>query len=555
MEHEQGILFKEKAKEITPDTSRKAPFLWIKELRFYKELIKDKEPIRQIKLRPGLNILWAKPADKEEVKLRESGIAGHSAGKTLFCRLIRYILGESTFAKSTIQRDIRDKFINSVVVAEVIIDKTHWLVVRPLGLAEKHYAVRNCTIEQIFNNNLPKVSYKLFKDDLNKRVTDRLPLRYFPSTEEPITWDHILPWLSRDQESHLEHIAKWRNSRSESDAINPDTTTNCYIVRGVLGCITDEEQSLIKKNENVKKQKNHLDKQQPLDNFYFKRLKETLPPDILHSDFQLANDLNNILEQKIDDEIKRYKNSYQRSLLELEAPERENPTINLIQTNLQDVRNSIEQKKIEIKQSKGYLALDLNELRVLRKGVPDGVDKPFSWTSMNKAAAPGRCNAPLAEALKKGCVLARENSVDFESIKNLLGKTQEKTDIYKEDIANLRSKIRKLNKELKEFQKHEAVFIHKLNEESKKANLGKNELAKKLSKYSNTIARLEELLKAFETKIETEKDYKKAEQENISLNKKLLETRRKNNDKRKYSKFYISEVNAGCIRTQINNSN
>lgn len=79
----QHELFEQRL-DIQPPTDASGPRLWVRRVVIWRE--PGGEAIRDVELRPGFNIVWT-PDDK--------GI-GHGAGKTLFCRLLRYCLGEET---------------------------------------------------------------------------------------------------------------------------------------------------------------------------------------------------------------------------------------------------------------------------------------------------------------------------------------------------------------------------------------------------------------------------------------------------------------------------
>lgn len=77
--------------------------------------------------RQGLNIIaTAKP------KRGELEPVGHNVGKTLLTRLIRYCLGEGTYARGSVRREIEAQFPEGLVVAEIYVQGTLWTVVRPL---------------------------------------------------------------------------------------------------------------------------------------------------------------------------------------------------------------------------------------------------------------------------------------------------------------------------------------------------------------------------------------------------------------------------------------
>ena len=93
----QPDLFGPVAPEIRPAAGRSEPRLWVRRLAIWSA---PGVLLREIRLRPGLNVLWAPdPADQGGVTESVSGV-GHGSGKTLFCRLLRYCLGEDRFGSA-----------------------------------------------------------------------------------------------------------------------------------------------------------------------------------------------------------------------------------------------------------------------------------------------------------------------------------------------------------------------------------------------------------------------------------------------------------------------
>ena len=96
----QGQLFPSGGTGFKPDLSLKEPLIWVRRLLLLREFKTGEENvIRRIELRPGLNILWARPRTGQgSPKLGEKGVYGHASGKTTFCRFsglcwVKNILG------------------------------------------------------------------------------------------------------------------------------------------------------------------------------------------------------------------------------------------------------------------------------------------------------------------------------------------------------------------------------------------------------------------------------------------------------------------------------
>jgi hypothetical protein len=89
------------ARELKNDPHITEPKLWFKQVILAKSLgdgVDSNNVIRTFTLKTGLNILWAEPeVASTEPELYQDGTAGHSTGKTLFCRILRHLLGEPKF--------------------------------------------------------------------------------------------------------------------------------------------------------------------------------------------------------------------------------------------------------------------------------------------------------------------------------------------------------------------------------------------------------------------------------------------------------------------------
>ena len=113
---------------VQPAANHSDPRLWVRRLVIWPE--HGAVPLRDIELRPGLNIVWTPDTDD----------IGHGGGKTLFCRLLRYCLGESRYAADEQRERISNLFPDGMVGAEVMLNGQCWSVIRPLGMRRGHYS-------------------------------------------------------------------------------------------------------------------------------------------------------------------------------------------------------------------------------------------------------------------------------------------------------------------------------------------------------------------------------------------------------------------------------
>ena len=244
---QQRDLFERPPLRVTPESGRSEPRLWIRRLVLWRA---PGDVIREFRLRPGLNIVWSPdPADSGQ---RRSTSLGHGAGKTLFCRLLRYVLGEDRFADEQLRQRIAHALENGLVGAEVIVAGASWSVVRPLGRTRRHLALRDVPLDELPASNLPAAGIEPLLDAIEQEVLS-------PAVAELIdarpgaAWRTALAWLTRDQECRFDHHLDWRRKESGSDspALNADRLA---AVRALIGAIVPDELNLERETEMLRNQ-------------------------------------------------------------------------------------------------------------------------------------------------------------------------------------------------------------------------------------------------------------------------------------------------------------
>lgn len=221
--------------EIKPASGITAPRLWVRRLVIWEA--PEKEPLRDIALRPGLNIVWT-PDDL--------GI-GHGGGKTLFCRLLRYCMGEDTFAPEEQRDGITSVFLNANVGAEVILDGVCWVILRPLNNRRRHFAVPNGQLEELIKGDAPPTGMEPFLEAIEQELITTPVAELVPGRKQQyLAWQVALAWLTRDQECRFDHVLDWRSvqSDSESAARGLNQAEKLEALRAFLKAMEPQEQSL-----------------------------------------------------------------------------------------------------------------------------------------------------------------------------------------------------------------------------------------------------------------------------------------------------------------------
>ena len=216
-------------------TIRSEPNLWISRVVILEKL--DQPPIRDIPLTQGVNIVWAEESDDDDTTIE---ISGHSAGKTTFCRFLRYLLGETTFGTKANIELIRKTLPDGYIAAEIHVLGKAFAVRRPIGTGRASYYKENSTIEELLADSSNGVSQSDYVAKLGlASIGDGMATRTVARTGERIEWEHILAWCARDQEARFQNIYDWRSPRSESDsrAFQFPKAGPLFAMRALLGLL------------------------------------------------------------------------------------------------------------------------------------------------------------------------------------------------------------------------------------------------------------------------------------------------------------------------------
>lgn len=248
-------------KELSLTPVQFEPDVWVSRLVIFERIAPDPVSIRDIPLTRGINIVWAEEIDDDDPAAE---ITGHSAGKTTFCRLLRYALGEKTFGTKENMELIRTSFPEGYIAAEVRVAGQKWAVRRPFGSGRMSYVKQNATVEQLLHERGESVT----QDDYAKTIgldqlLDEFETGAFVRTSEAIQWGHILAWCSRDQEARFQSIYHWRSHRSQSEApsFRYAKDGNLFVMRTALGLFYPDELKGEEQLAQLQQESDRLDKE------------------------------------------------------------------------------------------------------------------------------------------------------------------------------------------------------------------------------------------------------------------------------------------------------
>ena len=233
----------------SPDPERAEPVIWLKRLVILSSL-DPKAEIRNIPFRRGLNVIQTK-----KIKNRSGPVSGHSVGKTLLTRLIRYSLGEANFGTEETETKILTLSNSLTVVAHWSVNGQDWIVVRPLNDrdGELSFASKQQHWQPVVNRKCEEVQFHAFVSAVNQAVLLDLP-EFKLLRERTASWLDLLPWLSRDYQCGYRSANDWRHPEANSGSSLP-RDDNSLLMQWAMGLMSTDEIELRETHRDLLKQR------------------------------------------------------------------------------------------------------------------------------------------------------------------------------------------------------------------------------------------------------------------------------------------------------------
>jgi hypothetical protein len=395
------------------------------------------EVIRDIELRPGLNIIWSPDGDDDP----DGGgrAIGHGSGKTLFCRLLRYCLGEVRFADE-VQRDaISTAFLNGVVGAEVMLDGVCWAVARPLGIGRKHFAVEAGNLDVVAKMEGTATGIELLIDAIEAAILGDGTSRLARLSAGQRAWPIALAWAARDQECRFDDVLDWRSSASGSDAPQPASGDakgpRLLAMRAFLNAITDEEQAARRGEQDLATQLDQAKRQRSFLEWDQARRVERLVRDLDLGDTSLP-DMPLLL-----DSLKSA--AKERLAAVTRLPSGGDAELDEARRILQDARSTL--RNIELRAAELDVRLPLEEklLAQMSSEIPGLSAAAQSAASLVCPI----CEVPIDTALAEGCKLSHKLP-DQAQCRARLEAKREEIHTQKNEVAGISAEIGALKPEI-----------------------------------------------------------------------------------------------------------
>jgi hypothetical protein len=476
--------------QLRPSAERSAPAFWVRRLRILSELKAGEEyVVRDIKLRRGLNIVWAAHQSAgADNKLFRDGVAGHTAGKSTFCRLLRHTLGDGGFAPDGVKRRIRSKLPTAWVAAEVVIDNTPWVVARPLGIGRSSFCLRDRSIDEVTDTNAARLDYQEFVDALAEGTTELLTSKRFPSTdkEKPVGWAHVLPWLLRDQDCRLADFLVWRHSGSGSEAPALDVEERQFLVRTVLGLISDGERDELQRNAKLVADKEEATRTAPLLRHQAETDRQRLIT-ALGKDLPLTSTPLFGSAARAELDVRREEVRKRKAALE-SGDQRE---------GLQAAVEAASKKEGALKEKLSGIQ---DRLDLVQGSVVEQAGAQQSGQFATLPLPPNLCKVPLSKAREHNCPLVLNQPIDLAAKRNEVA-AKKSDQVASEELAAERTVVAALQKEKRRIERELAAAeraTKAVRREFLSANTAHAEATSKLQDEGSKLDRIAELIDAAE---------------------------------------------------------
>lgn len=233
----QADLFAPVMKPPKAPEGRAGPRLWVRRLAIFKD---RQTLIRNVPLKPGLNIVWT-----PDMSSSGRRALAHGSGKTTFCRLLRACLGEPGYATDSQRSRLMAQLPDGLFAAEILIDGVCWVAIRPLGLPGGEFVVQANSIEDAIARGHNEGDQRSIDPIIAGSFFSTLAGATPPEISREQVWDVLRAWLTRDQECRLADILAWRSSQTQtrSRAQVLGETAKLTMVRLALRALDAEERA------------------------------------------------------------------------------------------------------------------------------------------------------------------------------------------------------------------------------------------------------------------------------------------------------------------------
>lgn len=412
-------LFPRPTFSLTPEAGRTGPKLWVKRVVIWRE---PNVVLRDIPLRPGLNIVWSPDSQTEDSPI------GHGGGKTTFCRLFRFCLGEDTFASDDLRHRIGEVFPKGCVGAEIILDDKLWIVLRALGHRRRDVVEEGGSLDDLFSGEHQATGMAPLVDAITQSILGDCPKLMPSSIGSESAWKALLAWITRDQECRFSHVLNWRSSESNSSSpvVKRSGEDKLLVVRAILGALSINEVAAQQQEEL--QSKSVTGKKSDLD-----RLKWQIERARVNVYMKLRRDGEFLSGTPVDGVLLKKAATEQLSKA-LNLPER------VSSGDVEEVRRDRDLAKDEYDRLQGELTLlsaKIDEKQKTKSVIAAELPEAHTRLINDKHPVCPICKVGIDKILAEGCGISTE-TCDLHSLQMEISRKQELLRSLEKDISSLR---------------------------------------------------------------------------------------------------------------------
>jgi hypothetical protein len=426
-------LFSHPGFAITPEAGRSEPKLWVRRLVIWSE---PGRVIRDISLRPGLNIIWSPDPGSTDAAM------GHGGGKTMFCRFLRFCLGEESFAPEAQRHRIPASFPKGRVGAEVLLEGQVWLVVRSIGERKRDIAVKGESLDNVFEENLASTGI----EPLRKAITEAVigdSAKLIPETVgESGAWEAALAWATRDQECRFDNHLDWRARESDSHSPARRLTPEgiLMVVRALIGALSAEEIATQREEDEKSKELGAHRQQLERLEWQFGRTRAALAQVLGSTGEAVAGSPLDILA---------FKSAASKNYAKLlKLPVKSTTDVDEARRNREIVRDELRRLEAEEKQTSILINEKTANLSRMRSELPEAHAR---LTREQNPICP-ICEVPIDKALAEGCRISTA-TCDLNALQMRINKRREGIRQEEQQIKALKTQALALKKAASEASK------------------------------------------------------------------------------------------------------
>ncbi|QDU96258.1 hypothetical protein [Lignipirellula cremea] len=455
------LLFDDDAPEVADQANgRSEPVIWLRRLKIVEELRPDADVVREITFRRGMNVIATAihPGDPKVVTV------GHSVGKSLLTRLIRYCFGEASYTDRIERGRIFNFLPHGFVIAEIVLKGQRWHVARPMGL-DPAVSASWCGAEEpdLFERS-DRRPYRDFQTAVSEAIMTDLPKVQLPKAQRRIEWLDLLGWLSPDQQcGHKSHV-RWRPGGSDPGSRGLTIEDNHVVVRAVMDLLSPEDSGLISAHKNLLRQQGLLTRETEL----ARALVDARSKDAMAAAGDLAVEMEGALHASLLEGLAKEKRESLERLLN-EFPE-DDPVEKWLEGD-NEIQRTIGETNQKLAAEKTDLEVAENELEILETGEQELLEQAElgEWC---------RLFLTKKEAMKAGC----PGNAHLEPGASDPHKEQRIREL-KSIITRCGESIGSLEKQMEELEKEAEFSREKLREAREKVVNRRRPLQQKIEQY------------------------------------------------------------------------